>query len=123
MHKWFKLQKVSFTVVVGESFKDDQGNCWVYNGRFEVDYIAPPSMTPITFQGDYFANAPSTVYTSCDDCLTPVTTPQQTVISVSAGMQPCIGGTIDDYSGGICKFKCTCNCWYNNWGYRLFPIR
>jgi hypothetical protein len=94
-----QTQKVSFTVVVGESFKDDQGNCWVYNGRFDVNYIAPPSMTPITFQGDYFANAPSTVYTSCDDCLTPVTTPQQTVISVSAGMQPCIGGTIDDYMG------------------------
>jgi hypothetical protein len=94
-----QTQQVSFTVVVGESFKDDQGNCWVYNGRFEADYIAPPTMTPITFQGDYFANAATTVYTSCDDCLTPVTPPQQTVISAGGGMQPCIGGTIDDFMG------------------------
>ena len=95
-----QTQQVSFTVVVGESFKDDQGNCWVYNGRFESDYIAPPTMTPITFQGDYFANAPTTVYTSCDDCLTPVFTPQQTVISAGGSMEPCVGGTgINDYMG------------------------
>jgi hypothetical protein len=56
-------------------------------------------MTPITDQGDYFANANSTVYTSCTDCLTPSATAQITVTSVSAGMQPCIGGTIDDYMG------------------------
>ena len=94
-----QTQQVSFTVVVGQSFKDDQGNCWVYNGKFDVNYIAPPEMYPITYQGDYFANAVSTVYTSCDDCLTTVTTPQQTVTSVSGYMQPCIGGTIDDYMG------------------------
>ena len=94
-----QTQQVSFTVVPEESFKDDQGNCWVYNGRFEVDYIAPPTMTPITFQGNYFANAATTIYTSCDDCLTPVVTPQQTVSSAGGYMQPCVGGTIDDYMG------------------------
>ena len=95
-----QTQQVSFTVVPEESFKDDQGNCWTYNGRFEVGYIAPPTMTPITFQGDYFANAATTVYTSCDDCLTPVVTPQQTVISAGGSMEPCVGGTgINDYMG------------------------
>jgi len=94
-----QTQQVSFTVVVGQSFKDDQGNCWVYNGKFDVNYIAPPEMYPITYQGDYFANAVSTVYTSCDDCLTLVTTPQQTVTSAGGYMQPCVGGTIDDNMG------------------------
>ena len=95
-----QTQQVSFTVVPEESFKDDQGNCWTYNGRFEVGYIAPPTMTPITFQGNYFANAATTVYTSCDDCLTPVVTPQQTVISAGGSMEPCVGGTgINDYMG------------------------
>ena len=94
-----QTQQVSFTVVVGESFKDDQGNCWVYNGRFESDYIAPPTMTPITFQGDYFANAATTVYASCDDCLTPEPPTQQTVTGAGGGMQPCIGGGIDDFMG------------------------
>jgi hypothetical protein len=94
-----QTQQVSFTVVVGQSFKDDQGNCWVYNGKFDVNYIAPPEMYPITYQGDYFTNAVSTVYASCTDCLTPSVTTKQTITSVNAGMQPCIGGTIDDYMG------------------------
>ena len=95
-----QTQQVSFTVLVGQSFKDDEGNCWIYNGRFESDYIAPSNVTPITYQGNYFANAPETIFDSCDDCLTPIVVTGQTVISVGASMEACVGGTgINDFMG------------------------
>jgi hypothetical protein len=90
---------VDFTVIVGETFKDFEGNCWVYNGRFESDYIAPPTMTPITFQGNYFEDASSTIYADCTECLTPVVTSGQTITAIGGNMESCVGGTIDDYMG------------------------
>lgn len=56
-------------------------------------------MIPITFDGDYFSIPAEVVYESCEVCLTPSATTQQTVISVGAYMQPCVGGSIDDYMG------------------------
>ena len=94
-----QTQEVTFVVAVGETFRDDQGNCWSYVGRFEVDYIVPPTMTPITFQGNYFADAVSTIYADCDECLVPIVTPQQTIVAIGGNMQSCVGGTIDDYMG------------------------
>jgi hypothetical protein len=95
-----QTQQISFALLVEQSFKDSEGNCWVYNGRFEADYIAPPTMTPITYQGNYFANAPETIFDSCDDCLTPIVVTGQTVISVGASMEACVGGTgINDFMG------------------------
>ena len=94
-----QTQQISFTLLVGQSFKDSEGNCWVYNGRFAADYIAPIDVTPITYQGNYFENADETIFESCEDCLVPIVTPQQTVTSVGGYMQPCIGGTIDDFMG------------------------
>jgi hypothetical protein len=54
--------------VVGNQFKDNQGNCWTYEGRFEPNYIAPPLTVSQTFSGDYFAGQPSITFTACTDC-------------------------------------------------------
>jgi hypothetical protein len=56
--------------VVGNQFKDNQGNCWTYEGRFEPNYIAPPLTVSQTFSGDYFAGQPSITFTACTDCQT-----------------------------------------------------
>ena len=83
---------------VGEAFKDSSNNCWYYFGRFETDYIPAVGITPITFEGNYFNGSPTTSYANCDICATPTAT-VQTVMSVGGFMQPCVGGTIDDFMG------------------------
>ena len=57
-------------IIVGNQFKDNQGNCWTYEGRFEPNYIAPPLTVSQTFSGDYFAGQPSITFTACTDCQT-----------------------------------------------------
>ena len=61
-------EKVSFTNVEGTIFKDSAGNCWNYQGRFEPDYIAPPTVNAVTYEGNYFSGGPTTVYPTCEDC-------------------------------------------------------
>jgi hypothetical protein len=63
-------QRVSFTLVDGTIFKDSLGYCWTYLGPFETDYIAPPTVIAVTYQGDYFNGASSNVYSTCEDCET-----------------------------------------------------
>jgi hypothetical protein len=53
---------------VGFQFKDDQGNCWTYEGVFSTNYIAPPLTVSQTFAGDYFAGMSPIVFTACTDC-------------------------------------------------------
>ena len=65
--------KSPITSTVGECFKDASGNCWTYNGQFGTTYIVPPTFTPITYSGDYFASAFPTVYSNCETCIsTPI---------------------------------------------------
>jgi hypothetical protein len=92
---------VSFTIIDGQSFKDKDGNCWIYNGRFESDYIPDldSNFYVIRNSGNYFDTANSTIYSSCVDCLTPSVPEKQTVISVYGYMQPCTGGGIDTNMG------------------------
>jgi hypothetical protein len=81
----------------GDVFKDGSGNCWTYTGRFGLgSYIAPPTYNTQTYSGDYFVSVPSTTYSNCEECST-ILEPQITVTSVGAGMEPCAGGTVDDY--------------------------
>jgi hypothetical protein len=86
---------VTFAPIVGNIFKDNDGNCWTYNGRFTTDYIAPPEFYVITYSGNYFNGIPNTLYNTCQECATVVTS----VLYVSGGMSPCLGGTIDVYMG------------------------
>jgi hypothetical protein len=61
--------KVPFALI-NETFKDINGNCWQYLGPFGQTYIAPPTVTSITYAGNYFASAYQTIYATCQDCLT-----------------------------------------------------
>jgi hypothetical protein len=65
-----QTQPVSFTIAVNEVFKDNDGNCWYYVGRFDSSYIAPPRVNPINFGGNYFTGAPSQTFTDCVTCAT-----------------------------------------------------
>jgi hypothetical protein len=65
-----QTQPVSFTIVVNETFKDNDGNCWYYVGQFNTSYIAPPKVTPINFGGNYFTGVPSQTYSDCETCAT-----------------------------------------------------
>lgn len=94
-----QTQPTVLTLVEGQAFKDNNGNCWTYNGRFNTNYLVPQGMYPITFEGDYFSIPSETIYASCDDCLTPSAATKSNVTGVGGYMQPCIGGTIDDFMG------------------------
>ena len=61
-------ERVSFTNVQGTIFKDSVGNCWNYQGRFDSDYIAPPTVNAVSYEGNYFSGGPTTVYPTCQDC-------------------------------------------------------
>ena len=87
---------LSFTITVNQTFKDGSGNCWIYLGRYDSNYIAPPNTTPITFTGDYFSSAPTTTYSDCTSCQT---VQPSIITSVGGFTQPCYGGTIDDFMG------------------------
>ena len=70
-----QTQKVSFTNSVGTIFKDSLGNCWTYQGRFDSDYIAPPTVDTINYSGNYFSGVQDTTYPTCQDCQTIVVPP------------------------------------------------
>jgi len=91
-----QTQPLDSEILVGQVFKGSNDTCWEYIGRFETDYIAPYGMTPVTYSGNYFATIPiDTLYDDCEKC----NTTQPTIQTVSASMEPCIGGTIDDHMG------------------------
>ena len=65
-----QTEQVPFTDIAGIIFKDNSGNCWTYQGAFESDYIPPPTVIAITYQGNYFVGVSSTTYPTCEDCET-----------------------------------------------------
>jgi len=66
------IKITSFTnLTVDQTFQDNQGRCWKYIGQFTTDYIAPPTVSPITYTGNYFGSQSivSDVFDTCTDCL------------------------------------------------------
>jgi len=62
----------SFTnLVVDQTFQDTQGRCWKYIGQFTTNYIAPSTVSAITYNGNYFGSQSivSDVFDTCTDCL------------------------------------------------------
>jgi hypothetical protein len=59
------------SIVIGDVFKDSNGNCWTYIGPFNSNYIVPPEYYEVTNSGNYFGT-PSTKYATCTDCETPL---------------------------------------------------
>lgn len=63
-----QTQRVSFVTEINVTFKDSNNDCWFYVGRFDSTYIAPPTVTDITYNGNFFDGAPSLTYPDCDTC-------------------------------------------------------
>jgi hypothetical protein len=52
-------------------FKDENGICWTYKGKYSDDYIAPENVFVINYEGNYFTNTPSQdSFTTCEECQT-----------------------------------------------------
>jgi hypothetical protein len=63
------IQNVNITnVLLNKVFQDEFNRCWKYIGRFNQNYIAPPTVFPITNSGNYFSNA--NIIVTYDDCAT-----------------------------------------------------
>jgi hypothetical protein len=60
---------LSFTINVNQVFKDKNGVCWRYVGRFGSNYIPPANVTYSTQSGNYFVGASSTIYNNCTTCI------------------------------------------------------
>ena len=69
------IQTVKITsltnLTVDQTFQDNKGRCWKYIGQFTINYIAPPTVSPITYNGNYFGSQSivSDVFDTCTDCL------------------------------------------------------
>jgi hypothetical protein len=70
-----QTQRVSFVLQPGVVFKDSLNICWNYIGRFDSTYIAPPTVLPVTYSGNYFDGSPSVTYVDCQSCLGNTPTP------------------------------------------------
>jgi hypothetical protein len=79
-------------------FKDTNGNCWEYLGRFLSGYIVPAPYYWINYSGNYFIGAPTNIYGTCSSCAT-------TAYKITLTNFPCtapvssfsiVGGNIND---------------------------
>jgi hypothetical protein len=89
---------VEFSITVGQTFKDSNGICWTYKGVFDTSYVTNDANTsPFTWSGNYFDGlVPTTIYDSCEICLTPPPPPPK-VTSVYSITTSCGAGTLNDY--------------------------
>jgi hypothetical protein len=59
---------LAFPINVDEVFKDKNGLCWRYVGRFGYDY-SPTTPLYSNQSGNYFIDSPSTIYPDCTTCI------------------------------------------------------
>jgi hypothetical protein len=58
---------LSFDILVNQVFKDSNGICWIYVGRF-ANYTPPTNMITSTQSGNYFIGANECLYSNCSTC-------------------------------------------------------
>lgn len=88
---------VSYTITVGQTFKDSNGTCWSYKGQFDTSYVTSDANTsPFTYSGNYFDGLTPTIFASCEDCLTPPPPPPN-VISARSLFVNCGAGEQQDH--------------------------
>jgi hypothetical protein len=92
-----QTQMVQSVNSVGSSFKDNVGNCWIYIGRFDTNYIAPNNVISTTYSGNYFTTIGETIYDSCDLCNSDTVIPAGSCVEISnegitAGIADSCGG-------------------------------
>jgi hypothetical protein len=62
---------LSFNIVVNQLFKDGNGVCWEYLGRYETNYPPPPNVIASNQSGNYFIGVGSSIYQNCSSCSLP----------------------------------------------------
>ena len=63
------IQRYNITnVLLNKVFQDYYNRCWKFIGRFEQNYIAPPTVITITNNGNYFSDA--NIIETYNDCAT-----------------------------------------------------
>ena len=63
------IQRYNITnVLLNKVFQDYYNRCWKFIGRFEQNYIAPPTVITITNNGNYFSDA--SIIETYNDCAT-----------------------------------------------------
>jgi hypothetical protein len=67
------IQSYNITnVLLNKVFQDYYNRCWKFIGRFEQNYIAPPTVFTITNNGNYFSDANIIeTYNDCETCQLP----------------------------------------------------
>ena len=59
---------VEFALTPTKSFKDSEGNCWIYVGQYQ-SYYPVGNTNIINYSGDYFAGLQTVVYQDCETCV------------------------------------------------------
>jgi hypothetical protein len=116
---------LSFAINVNQVFKDKNGVCWRYVGKFTYDYIPPANVSYSIQSGNYFVGSPSTVYPNCTTCITTCVRPSNLTKYVivegyfRSGTNPLYPAVNVNFGGGG-TFNNACNAWSN---YRNLPSR
>jgi len=88
---------VGFAITANSTFKDAEGNCWKYVGKFTSYY--PEGITNIiNYSGNYFAGLSTVVYQDCASCNT--TTPGDTQVACISYTDENFGSNLPDQCGG-----------------------
>jgi len=58
---------VEFAITDGGSFRDSEGNCWKYVGRFQ-SYYPVGNTNIVNYSGNYFNGLATVVYQDCESC-------------------------------------------------------
>jgi len=88
---------VEFALTPTKSFKDSEGNCWVYVGQFQ-SYYPVGNTNIVNFNGDYFSGLQTVVYQDCESCNT--TTPGNTQLACITYTDENFGSNLPDQCGG-----------------------
>jgi len=88
---------VGFAITPNSTFKDTEGNCWKYVGKFTSYY--PEGITNIiNYSGNYVAGLSTVVYQDCASCNT--TTPGDTQVACITYTDENFGSNLPDQCGG-----------------------
>jgi hypothetical protein len=102
-----------FAINVNQVFKDKNGVCWRYVGRFGSNYIPPANVSSSTQSGNYFVGVSTTIYqncTTCNPCVRP-TNLVKNVLLVGIGGPP-VGSLVPTiYSNFTGSILSACGAW------------
>jgi hypothetical protein len=115
---------LEFAINVDQVFKDRNGLCWRYVGRFGDDY-SPTTPLYSNQSGNYFADVSPTIYPDCTTC---IEAPQSCGEPIPSSLNDydLISGVVaggnfnyDNFNSGDFSYACEAWTWYNSVGNTL----